>query len=598
MSCPSPIYSGLEKDQTSFTNWSGRFNGPVKSLFTPNSLPDLVNIVQRASSQNHAVHVVGSGWAFENIAYSSDFMISLANLKNVLTNVTSTALNADWTARQAQGADVLFHVEAGAKVADVNDALAARGLALTTLGGSNGQAIAGALTTGTHGGDISQQPLADMVMAMHLVTVNGREVWIERATQPITDDFALANALTCPHAEILRNDDVFNALLVGFGRFGIIYSYVLRVQKAFTLAEWTTKISRATLTSKLRDGVTNRSFLNPLLAILPAPPASLGATNVPVPRGVEIVFDTNNLAQCFVKRRWLASGTDISNNNSSNPLCAIGAAGVAAAASAILAPMVGIPVFGVAVGVQLTALNTALAANPTMTAGEMLARVLTAFWSLGLGGSIPLISGVEFGMQYQDSMGAGKRGPSDKIVSGFREQSLQGCYRADSIEPVFDAHSSGYIDFLDSVLNQAPNFQQAGYISLRYSATSKATMSMHNFPSAHAVAIEVTSLKNLPGNAAWMPLVESLAIAQHGRPHWGQINNLNAAQVSTLYGSAAQSWKNILGALIGASSIFSNAYTVQRGLEPPLGAVATITGQPAGDLAASFLPAIYLLLSK
>jgi hypothetical protein len=195
-------------------------------------------------------------------------------------------------------------------------------------------------------------------------------------------------------------------------------------------------------------------------------------------------------------------------------------------------------------------------------------------------------------------MGAGKRGPSDKIVSGFREQSLQGCYRADSIEPVFDAHSSGYIDFLDSVLNQAPNFQQAGYISLRYSATSKATMSMHNFPSAHAVAIEVTSLKNLPGNAAWMPLVESLAIAQHGRPHWGQINNLNAAQVSTLYGSAAQSWKNTLGALIGASSIFSNAYTVQRGLEPPLGGVATITGQPAGDLAASFLPAIYLLLSK
>ena len=259
--------------------------------------------------------------------------------------------------------------------------------------------------------------------------------------------------------------------------------------------------------------------------------------------------------------------------------------------------MVGIPIYGIVVGVQLTSLTVALPANPTMTAGEMLARVLTTFWSLGLGGSIPLLSGIEFGMQYQDSMGNGKRGPSDKITSGFREQSLQGCYRADSVEPVFDAHSSRYIDFLDEVLNRAPHFQQVGYISLRYSATSKATMSMHNFPSAHAVAIEVTSLKNLSGNAVWMPLVEAIAIGQGGRPHWGQINSLDAKHVAMLFGSAVQSWKNTLGAFIGASNIFSNFYTMWRGLEPIPGVVATIMGQRAGDLTGSFLPAICLLLS-
>jgi hypothetical protein len=57
---------------------------------------------------------------------------------------------------------------------------------------------------------------------MKSVTINGREVWIERASQPITDDVPVANALTCPDTEILRNDDVFNALLVGFGRFGVL----------------------------------------------------------------------------------------------------------------------------------------------------------------------------------------------------------------------------------------------------------------------------------------------------------------------------------------------------------------------------------------
>lgn len=42
---------------------------------------------------------------------------------------------------------------------------------------------------------------------------------------------------------------------------------------------------------------------------------------------------------------------------------------------------------------------------------------------------------------------------------------------------------------------------QAGYISQRWSATSGTTMSMHNFPSEHAVAIEVTTLRGLPDNA-------------------------------------------------------------------------------------------------
>src|SRR4029077_5480563 len=114
----------------------------------------------------------------------------------------------------------LFHVEAGAKIADVNDLLAQRGLAMSTLGGANGQAIAGAISTGTHGGDVEVPPLSGAVMAMHLVTEGGRELWIERASQPITDDAPLGVALarSSPNAEIVRNDEVFNALLVAVGR--------------------------------------------------------------------------------------------------------------------------------------------------------------------------------------------------------------------------------------------------------------------------------------------------------------------------------------------------------------------------------------------
>ena len=146
-------------------------------------------------------------------------MVSLRWLNKPLSGVTDGALNVQWAAKQAAGQDMLFHVEAGATVADVNDLLAERGLAMPTLGGANGQAIAGAISTGTHGGDVEVPPLADAVMAMHLITEGGRELWIERTSQPITDDAALGVALahSCPNAAIVRNDEVFNALLVAVG---------------------------------------------------------------------------------------------------------------------------------------------------------------------------------------------------------------------------------------------------------------------------------------------------------------------------------------------------------------------------------------------
>src|SRR5262245_46073071 len=161
MACPSQNYSGGQTGPTTWANWSERFSGSVSTFWEPDTLADLVNVVRRASVEGHRLHVVGSGWAFENIAHSHDWMVSLRRLNKPLSGVTDGALNAQWAANQAAGQDVLFHVEAGAKVADVNDLLAARGLAMPTLGGANGQAIAGAISTGTHGGDVDLPPLAD-----------------------------------------------------------------------------------------------------------------------------------------------------------------------------------------------------------------------------------------------------------------------------------------------------------------------------------------------------------------------------------------------------------------------------------------------------
>jgi hypothetical protein len=603
LTCSSNTYSGLETNNLPWVNWSGRVAGPVGTFSTPDSLPDLVNVLERAAAGSHQVRVVGSGWAFENIAYSADWMVSLARLNKPLTAVTDSALNAEWAAHQAATSDdVLFEIEAGASVADVNDALAAVGLGMPTLGGANGQALAGAISTSTHGGDISTPPLADFVMAMHVVTVGGREVWLERASQPITDDMALAAVLTCPDTEILRDDPLFDALLVGFGRFGIIYSYVLRVKRAYRLAEWTIQLPRIVVTTQLRIGVATGTFLAPLLTILPDPPPALMAMDVKNPRGLEIVFDTQHVDMCWVKRRWLTDdSSDLNIANSANELCKLGASGVlgiavsALQALTILPPWVFAPFW--VMGEQ-TALSASLVQNQQMTAGEMLARALSAIWRLQAQASIGPLAALQFTEAYKFTTAAGVRGPSSIVLSGFREQSLQNCFRADSIEPIFDAHSKGYLDFLDTVVALSPQTKQAGYISLRWSAMSQATLSMHNIPSANAVAIEVTSLRGLPDNQSWMATLEFLAINFGGRPHWGQINTLHASAVATLYGKQLQDWTAALTAFTGGSIMFSTPHTLQRGLEPTNpAAMPTLFGMRAGDLLGALGAAISLLLS-
>ncbi len=607
MSCPSATYSGGEQKDIVWENWSERISGTVGTYFEPNSLSELVYIVKRASQEGHQLRVVGSGWAFEDIAYSPDWMVSLVRLKRPLNTVIPVALNSSWANRRASvGDEVLFHVEAGAKVADVNDSLAALGLALPTLGGANGQAIGGVISTSTHGADIDLPPFPDLVMAMHLVTVDGREVWVERATQPITDDVPLALALDCKDAEILRDDALFNALLVGFGRFGIVYSYVLRVRSAFRLAEWTVKLPHVVVTTLLRTGITDGTFLRPLLDILPPPPPALGAHDVANPRGLNIVFDSLNTDLCFVVRRWLTDEMDDLNvENKQSLLCTLGAVGVLASAVAALEilkftpPWVLIPGWPLVIDGAKTKLNIHLTANPHMSAGEMLAMATNTFWELNAGSFIPHLSAQQFADQFKPSMTEGKCGRSDVVLSGHREQNLQNCYRAVSVEPIFDAHQAGYLEFLNWLVAAASRTKQAGYFSLRWSASSQTTLSMHNVASPHAVAVEVTSLKNLPDNESWMTSAEAMAIAFGGRPHWGQQNRLTAVQVAQMFGASLTNWRTTLTALVGGSQTFSTAHTVQRGLEPTSPqARPTLFGRKASELVVgALLPPLALLLS-
>lgn len=163
--------------------------------------------------------------------------------------------------------------------------------AIPTLGGAGGQTVFGALTTGTHGGDIDMGPIADAVMAMHLVSDGGRHYWIEPSTltslgAPLTDDSALValygqdrfrgnQPRGVDNFEVVRDDTAFNAVLVGAGRFGIVYTVIIGTVRQYTLHEERRLTNWEDVKSMVNDPTSSlyaKRFLQ--IAVCPTPHAN------------------------------------------------------------------------------------------------------------------------------------------------------------------------------------------------------------------------------------------------------------------------------------------------------------------------------------
>ncbi len=597
-------YSGNDKTNYSWTSWNGDVSFHPGQRRAPKNLASLVEVVADATKKKQSIHAIGSGWAFEDCAKADGVMVSLENLNQQLHEVVdpmNNALTDDWIGRHGNPVSPthLVHFEAGVRILDLCEALDKQGLAMPTLGGSNGQALAGAISTSTHGGDWQQPPFPDVVRAVHLVTVKGQELWIERASNPLTRDDdgnkALLAVLPCKETKVVRDDRLFDAVRVACGRFGVIYSLVLEVRRQFRVVQVVTTPSATAVRSALRAGQNTPSVFTPLFRLLNNDPIPAGLEDAQgVPYFLEVIFNSQRPSDVWVRRRWVT--TDPNKPDRLNDpyqskqelakqiigllhgaLAADGlVAGIEVAAlTAILGPLGS--TIGTHLGITTTVALADVVANLDYLLvtgkapfGSLLAAALTAAWDIqGLNYLIPQIQGMVIEDQLRGgNTKGGARGPHFRVTTGWREDSDQNDFRSDSIEVVFDATTSGYLEFLDEILPIAPLFQQAGYISLRPSLSSSALLSMHNVGGGRAISIEIASVKNLRGNGAWMSYLHQAAVRHNGRPHWGQYNKLNEVNVAMLYGDALSRWREALFAVSGDSTLFSNDFTRQRGLEP------------------------------
>ena len=597
MICNSNEFEGINEHDKHWTNWNEDINFTDEEYFEPthtlpenalNGLSHLVHVVDRATKEQKHLKAVGSGWSYEDIARSDSWRVSLRQLTRRLQYVISgkdtTALNDDWKQRHfnQEGHQRLVHVEAGIEIGALSVVLEADGMAMYTLGGKNGQSIAGAISTSTHGGDWEQPPLPDFVRAIHLVTEGGRELWIEPFSAPITQNDRLKLVLPCANTEIIRDDNIFKSVLVSCGRFGVIYAFVIEVRTAFRVVEVTTKTNPLNLIEALRAGIGTDKLYDPFFNVLrdlPHPPSlkeGSGIISTDNPSFFQLIFNPLNPEDCWVQRRWETSELEDLPKPDMVVKGEVDGTGIFLLAEvalqaiiplALLIPIVG-PFYAFAISLAATEMSIH-ALGKKMTLGEATELILNALWKLPFGGNVvkdiayKVIAG-----NFEQSITTGKRGSHHVITSGTPAESHNIEFRADAIEIIFDAATETYIDFLNTILEASPRFRQCGYISLRPSRSSKAVLSMHNIASPQAVSIEITTIKGLPDNIAWMEYIQRAALFCGGRPHWGQYNKLNELQVISLYGKDLMSWREALLRVSQESTTFSNHFTRQRGLEP------------------------------
>ncbi|MBC7571573.1 MAG: FAD-binding protein [Spirosoma sp.] len=210
-------------------------------------------LIQHAQTNGLRLRAIGKNWSFTKVAVTNGGMVDTDALMQTFT-LLDTMVAPDWL-NAGNRADNLFFTECGTTIHILEQLLEARGKSILASGGSNGQTIAGATSTGTHGAAFDFGAVHDSIRGLHIVCGPDRHVWLERASQPVAST-AFTNWLGV--TEVLRDDALFNAAVVSFGSFGFIHGILLEVADLFWLKSYRSLSMR--YTAGIRQAMTHCDF--------------------------------------------------------------------------------------------------------------------------------------------------------------------------------------------------------------------------------------------------------------------------------------------------------------------------------------------------
>ncbi|KAK4109112.1 FAD-binding domain-containing protein [Canariomyces notabilis] len=205
---------------------------PLKKV-KPQSLQDVVDVVNEARQLGQRVRAVGSGHSFSDVATTDDAVLVNPILLNDVRAVDAQLLRDG--AVKEEG-NTLLYVQAGITVKNLKVELDNRGLALINMGGYDGQTISGTLSTGTHGSGITFGPLASFAHAIILVSESGTVYQIEPGAG-ITDPSKFTGGLDTVPITLIQSDAWYRTAHTSLGCLGVIFAYILEVTPAYSIRE-------------------------------------------------------------------------------------------------------------------------------------------------------------------------------------------------------------------------------------------------------------------------------------------------------------------------------------------------------------------------
>jgi len=211
-----------------WNRWDGDPNPPDPRW--PAGLAVLQAIIAAAENNNLSVRGLGGGWSLSDAAVSRDYMVDSKGLNYLKIGLDPSYCDPYFANVSSQ----LIFAQCGISVLELNNNLEANDLALKTSGASNGQTICGAVSTGTHGSGNQIGSMQDFVLGLHLVSAGGNHFWIEPQSRPaVTQAF-------CDHlgTTLIRDDDLFNAVRVSFGSFGLVHAVLFQATSIYLLDQF------------------------------------------------------------------------------------------------------------------------------------------------------------------------------------------------------------------------------------------------------------------------------------------------------------------------------------------------------------------------
>ena len=257
----------MKKIVTNRTKWTPKhetFIQPVSNVYdlinqnTGDNLTDynattqgLMDIVREGINTNTRIRTIGGEWSFSNVAGTNGILLNTKAL-NIKFEMSSYSVLPSSSIKPEN----LFFFQCGNSILEISRVLKQRGKSFKTTGASNGQTIAGALATGTHGAAIDVGSFSNFVVGFHLILGPNKHIYLERKSNRIVKkDFTDKLNTT-----IVSDDALFNAVLVSFGSIGIIHGVMIEVTDLFLYDSYRVKLP---LDNSLLNLMTSLDFSKP-----------------------------------------------------------------------------------------------------------------------------------------------------------------------------------------------------------------------------------------------------------------------------------------------------------------------------------------------